>query len=375
MAHPFRFEGFTAPHYTQVPDEVFDILMPHLREAELKALLYIVRRTFGFKKDSDPISFNQFLRGIRKSDGTYLDRGCGIRDRTTLSKALKRLEKMGVIVTHKVTDEKGAKQTTVYSLRFKENKPPKGRKGREEGSRQNPPGGSRKSLPPRSRQFIPPLVGNPYLQQTEMQQKETTTNNPEDVVPFENSSSKNPQTDNSINKLLDQMEILGVSQKVATRLVKEQPWEKLQKLIDLTLDKLEEGWKPRKSVPAWFVAAAQDEGFRFPEGFKTRAEREEEQKEWKEKQAKMKEAEKEAWRKAKEREVLIKQVMSVLPVKKLEALRKRAQKEVLKKHKVLASFVRAGEGQFFLDQLTDWRVKEIIWEEVVPRYFPDKEGK
>jgi hypothetical protein len=67
-----------------VPDVVFDHLLTRLGEAELKALLYIIRRTFGFKKDRDPVSFNQFLRGIITKDGEVQDEGCGIRDRTTL---------------------------------------------------------------------------------------------------------------------------------------------------------------------------------------------------------------------------------------------------------------------------------------------------
>ena len=52
----FHFQGFRSPRYTQVPDEVFDELMPRLSGAELKVLLYIIRRTFGFKKERDNIS-------------------------------------------------------------------------------------------------------------------------------------------------------------------------------------------------------------------------------------------------------------------------------------------------------------------------------
>ena len=67
---PFRFAGFSAPRYTQVPDQLFDELLSVLTGAELKVLLYICRRTFGFKKDSDNISINQMLNGIRRKDGT-----------------------------------------------------------------------------------------------------------------------------------------------------------------------------------------------------------------------------------------------------------------------------------------------------------------
>ncbi|CAN5721888.1 hypothetical protein BH23CHL2_BH23CHL2_19790 [soil metagenome] len=112
----FQFQGFASPNYTQVPDDLFDILLPQLVGAELKALLYIIRRTFGFKKASDPISFNQFLRGIKTRAGVQLDRGCGIRNRTTLSKALQSLEHKGVIESEKGVDALGDNATTTYRL-------------------------------------------------------------------------------------------------------------------------------------------------------------------------------------------------------------------------------------------------------------------
>src|SRR6187200_1696292 len=93
----YRYAGFENPTTTPVPDVVFDQFLSRLGEAELKALLYIIRRTFGFKKDRDPISFNQFLRGIITHQGRVLDQGCGIKDRTTLSKALRSLEERGII--------------------------------------------------------------------------------------------------------------------------------------------------------------------------------------------------------------------------------------------------------------------------------------
>src|SRR5262245_52731306 len=148
---PFRFEGFENPTTTPVPDIVFDRLLARLGEAELKALLYIVRRTFGFKRDRDPISFNQFLRGITTRDGRVLDEGCGVRDRTTLSKALKSLESKGIIVSQKGVDERGENTTTVYSLRFKKAAEPEG----VVGNPHHP-----------SRDRPPPVVGPAYPQQT-----------------------------------------------------------------------------------------------------------------------------------------------------------------------------------------------------------------
>ncbi|MCC6793261.1 MAG: hypothetical protein IT336_16370 [Thermomicrobiales bacterium] len=157
----FQFDGFESPNTTPVPDVVFDRLLAHLGEAELKALLYIIRRTFGFKKDRDPISFNQFLRGITTLDGRTLDAGCGVRDRTTLSKALKSLEAKGIVISEKGTDERGENVTTVYRLRF--------RTGVAAPHEDSPPGVVGNSYH-RGRENPPPVVGNAYPQQTELQQ-------------------------------------------------------------------------------------------------------------------------------------------------------------------------------------------------------------
>ena len=50
----FYYPGFLHPTTTPVPDDVIDELMPRLSEAGLKVLLYIVRRTFGFRNPVVP---------------------------------------------------------------------------------------------------------------------------------------------------------------------------------------------------------------------------------------------------------------------------------------------------------------------------------
>ena len=57
----FVFGGFDSPNTTQVPDAFFDVVAPELSEAELRVALYIIRRTFGFKKDTDNISLRQMV--------------------------------------------------------------------------------------------------------------------------------------------------------------------------------------------------------------------------------------------------------------------------------------------------------------------------
>src|SRR3982750_2012812 len=95
-----NFKGFISPRHTQVPDELFDELMAHLSGAELKVLLYIIRRTFGFKKDSDNISLNQICNGITTREGEVLDRGTGLSQQSAIT-ASKRLVEINAIIATK----------------------------------------------------------------------------------------------------------------------------------------------------------------------------------------------------------------------------------------------------------------------------------
>jgi hypothetical protein len=115
--NPYKFRGFQNPNYTIVPDELFDELLALLSGAELKILLYIIRRTFGFKKESDEISLSQICKGISKRDGQVLDQGTGL-SQSTAQIAIKGLEEKNIIVaTRRVSPERGNEPTT-YSLNF-----------------------------------------------------------------------------------------------------------------------------------------------------------------------------------------------------------------------------------------------------------------
>lgn len=113
----FVFEGFRYPRYTQVPDELFDVLMPDLTEAEIKCLLYIIRRTFGFRKESDAIATKQFIEGIVTRDGRQLDRGTGLSSKGVWS-GLKGLEEKGIIEVARRVAPDGDYEINVYSLKF-----------------------------------------------------------------------------------------------------------------------------------------------------------------------------------------------------------------------------------------------------------------
>jgi len=119
MTDTFHYEGFGSPNGTIVPDDVFDVLMPQLTDPELRVLLYIIRRTFGFKRNEDNISLKQMVEGIRTRDGRVLDRGTGI-SKASVARGLKGLTEKGIIaVKHNSSAARGNEPTT-YALRFKE---------------------------------------------------------------------------------------------------------------------------------------------------------------------------------------------------------------------------------------------------------------
>lgn len=92
------------PNSTQIPNVILDCVNPQLPDPEAKCLMYICRRTFGFHKAQDRISFTQFEKGIKDKDGKQLDYGTGLT-RPSVAKALRNLIESGAI--KKVESSKG----------------------------------------------------------------------------------------------------------------------------------------------------------------------------------------------------------------------------------------------------------------------------
>lgn len=115
MSEKFRFNGFYAPAYTSVPDALIDDLLPHLSHAELKVLLYITRRTFGFKRDSDNISLSQMVNGIVRRDGRRLDHGAAL-SKSGVTKALASLIEKNIIIPTRRSSADHGDQPTNYRL-------------------------------------------------------------------------------------------------------------------------------------------------------------------------------------------------------------------------------------------------------------------
>lgn len=114
-----RFKGFAKPNTTPTPDDIFDVFLTQLTHAELKVLLYIVRRTFGFKKQADRISLKQITAGVVRRSGVRLDAGAGV-NRRTAQRVVQRLERRGLITVQRMRTADGYNQVNTYALRFRQ---------------------------------------------------------------------------------------------------------------------------------------------------------------------------------------------------------------------------------------------------------------
>ena len=112
-----QFRGFDSPNYTPIPDQFFDDLMADLSASETKVLLYVMRRTFGFRRDSDIISIGQMVDGIRTEDGRALDHGTGLSRRAVINGVNLLVERGVLIATRRVSAETGS-QPSSFRLRF-----------------------------------------------------------------------------------------------------------------------------------------------------------------------------------------------------------------------------------------------------------------
>ncbi len=239
----FYYEGFSGPNGTIVPDDVFDVLAPHLKESELRVLLYIVRRTFGFGKTADAISLRQLTDGIRTRDGRILDQGTGMSRKAVVA-GIRGLTDKGIITVHRHTSSRGDQSINVYRLRFRDSQ------GVTHG---NPPGDPR-SLPPVSDSTYPGGLPTP---------PPVTDGAPQDSVQdseiHNNSITRvdvSPNTDNK--ELYERLKALGVHHNTAARLLRDYEPERIMAVVDHVSNRLRTGWQPGDSAAAWIVAALRD---------------------------------------------------------------------------------------------------------------------
>jgi len=104
---PTNFAGFPEPQYTKTPNLIFDVLLRELSGSQLRVLLFVVRRTMGWKKDHEfiPLSIACIQEGTGLSKEPVVD-------------ALRYLCESNLILRQKQRDEEGRQGITAYRLRF-----------------------------------------------------------------------------------------------------------------------------------------------------------------------------------------------------------------------------------------------------------------
>jgi hypothetical protein len=254
------FGGFQAPFYTMVPNELLDNIMVDLTGAELRVVLYVCRRTFGFGKTEDGIALMQLMHGLVSKDGRRLDRGCGIKSKTTLLQTLRSLVEQRILVAVKrVNEVHGGSETTVYRLNLMKSKsevgggtktvPPPGPVFDPGGGPEIVPPGGPEIVPPGGPEIVPPggpeIVppGGPKIAPTKERKKKSmerkhhpaavSAGAAAGVAGDDDDVSRTALTgDGVLNGLVERMLALGLSPRLAWQYVAEHPAERIGQALD-----------------------------------------------------------------------------------------------------------------------------------------------
>ncbi len=111
--------GFDSPNSTQTPDAVFDCWLTRLTGGELRVLLFLIRRTYGWKREQDDVSISQFVDGITDGHGNRITEGSGVGRSTAIS-AVKKLLARGLIHKTENKDAIGADEPPTYRLHIRD---------------------------------------------------------------------------------------------------------------------------------------------------------------------------------------------------------------------------------------------------------------
>lgn len=122
------FEGFnpTFKGFSQLPNEWLDEITSQIDNvAELKIVLFVYRHTWGFQEKTDPdkpakhdeikkLTTDEFMHGRKKSDGTRMDRGTGLSNRSVID-GIRNAVKHGYIL-ETVDDKDKGRVVKSYAL-------------------------------------------------------------------------------------------------------------------------------------------------------------------------------------------------------------------------------------------------------------------
>jgi len=116
------FEGFTTPkkNYFPMPNNWTDIAADINNLAELKVVEYIMRHTWGYHEYGikKAITTDEFMHGRKRSDGTRIDKGTGLSNRSVID-GLRAATKHGYIESD-LDDADKARKVKYYVLKMAE---------------------------------------------------------------------------------------------------------------------------------------------------------------------------------------------------------------------------------------------------------------
>lgn len=253
------------PNSTQIPDIILDFWLSELSGAELKVVLYIARRTYGFGKESDNISLTQICTGIKKRDGTVLDTGTGL-SRSSVARAIKTLEDRDIILRKvNVSEASNEHEESTYSLNLNwQPNPGSGRGGQNNEGRRG--GEEEKGVVPKSNHLVSKREGR-------WSQNRTTPGprmKPE-VVPKSNPQQTEQETvqETAAEKgsavLVEKLVACGLNRREALRFAEEKP-EECRRQLDYIRYRIQTGY-PFRSGPGAFLRRAIEAGFSAPSGY------------------------------------------------------------------------------------------------------------
>ena len=113
-----EFQGWDDPNFVPIPQLFFENHLATLKYGEMKVLLYLFRRTYGFRRDSDCVPISQFLDGKKDKNGKRVDRGVGLTKVSLLS-ALRGLVSKNMIFREQRYGNRGGNIASSYRLNLK----------------------------------------------------------------------------------------------------------------------------------------------------------------------------------------------------------------------------------------------------------------
>jgi len=219
--------------------------------AELKVVEYVLKHTWGYHEFGilKKITTDEFMHGRKRKDGTRIDLGTGLSNRSVID-GLRRAVEHGLLV-EEVDDRDKARVKKSYALKMKPQPEP------EEKPQEDPEAGN----------YL--AVKNLHSGQKNLHRRgeDSTHRSEEDTL------ERQQQQEVVVNRLMD----WKIERDRAEQLLRDHPAERIIEKIEILEWKLEAQppGRPIEDPTGWLIRAIQKD-YQPPSSFKTRAEREKE---------------------------------------------------------------------------------------------------